>query len=353
MTLPVSMRGCGDGEQEASVTRFVRTLAVQDWMILCFHGYLLACALWWVPETHTSVGAVGSAEDVVTRARRFQWFVFTVAMGTVWIGRGPWPLPRWLRVFGYRSLLFGTMLGSYFVMGLLLEAMDRPLWDGPLHQVDKQLLGFTPALWLVPWSDEVFLVEWFSFFYFSYFFLLAGILLPLLFRDRSQLREEWLFGAAVIIICGHVTYTLIPGVGPYLYLDQLPPLRGGFWWRTVQHTVQGGGAIRDIFPSLHTAFPVFFALTAFEQRREPMRPHPWGPLALVALNIVGATLFLRWHYAIDVFCGLLLAWGARRLAHVVVPRERAMRSRTQLPPVWEPFEGVSGAKPRLSTARDQ
>ena len=37
-----------------------------------------------------------------------------------------------------------------------------------------------------------------------------------------------------------------------------------------------------------------------------------GPLlAFAALNIVGATLFLRWHWLVDVLAGLALAFGAR------------------------------------------
>ena len=59
----------------------------------------------------------------------------------------------------------------------------------------------------------------------------------------------------------------------------------------------------DVFPSLHTALPLF--ITAFLWRDGCCKT----ALALlpVSLGIVGATVFLRYHYGVDVLVGILLA----------------------------------------------
>jgi membrane-associated phospholipid phosphatase len=103
------------------------------------------------------------------------------------------------------------------------------------------------------------------------------------------------------------------------------PIEGGFWWGLVSKMVDDAGAMLDVFPELHTAFPTLFALHALRHRRT--RPYRWlWPLsAFFALNIVPSTMLLRWHYAIDVVAGLVLAVGAHRIAIAVAAREPRRR----------------------------
>jgi hypothetical protein len=193
---------------------------------------------------------------------------------------------------------------------------------------DRALLGETPALLLAPLASNAAVVEWFAFFYFSYYVLLAVGFLPALWGDRgSRAMRELFVGATVISCVGYATYTLVPGLGPYASIDFAAPLVGGVWWRAVCSTVAVGGAKLDIFPSLHTAFPVFLTLHAFAHRRRPgARRHGWLLWGFFAVNIVISTMFLRWHYAVDVVAGLALAALARRVAVHVAGNERGQVS---------------------------
>jgi membrane-associated phospholipid phosphatase len=59
-------------------------------------------------------------------------------------------------------------------------------------------------------------------------------------------------------------------------------------------------------------------------------------LAFVATNIVIATMFLRWHWFIDVVAGLLLAFAARRFAVALTDHEERRGGRCDpRQPVWE------------------
>ena len=137
---------------------------------------------------------------------------------------------------------------------------------------------------------------------------------------------------------GHVIYTLVPGVGPFRTIDFPAPIDGGFWWRQVQETVAQAGAQLDIFPSLHTAYPVYFTLHAWAYRRESPYRYVWFLIAIFAAHMVVATMFLRWHWFIDVIAGALLALTARAVGVAVERRERA-RADDDDPrqPVWEPL----------------
>ncbi|MGB7477482.1 MAG: hypothetical protein WBM26_14785, partial [Polyangiales bacterium] len=62
----------------------------------------------------------------------------------------------------------------------------------------------------------------------------------------------------------------------------------------------------------------------------------WPILGFVALNIIIATMFLRWHWFIDVAVGVLLAFAARGFARAVADREESRGGLYDArQPVWE------------------
>ena len=81
----------------------------------------------------------------------------------------------------------------------------------------------------------------------------------------------------------------------------------GMWMDMVLSTVATGGAQMDIFPSLHTATPTFIAMFSFRHRNKLPFKYTWPVVVFFAVNIIIATMFLRWHYIIDVVAGLTLA----------------------------------------------
>jgi PAP2 superfamily len=92
--------------------------------------------------------------------------------------------------------------------------------------------------------------------------------------------------------------------------------------------VKSAGAQKDIFPSLHTAVPTFFALFAFRYRHVqwPFR-YTWPVMAFCASQIIGATMFLRWHYLIDIIAGVTLAVLAVTVSEALVVWDAKRRER--------------------------
>ena len=308
--------------------RAVVNLALQDCAVLGLHGVLATEAL--LRVTNSERGRVGA----------HTFALFGSAALCVLLTRGEVLPPGTLRSLVYRFGMFGSMVGSYFVLRPLLPALTPVRFDVSLLRIDQLLFfGETPALWLdrfvTPRS-----VEWFAFFYYSYFWLLGLYLMGALFFDGGRRRYELLLASALVTAIGHIGYTIVPGAGPYACACVHPSfahvLTGGAWWSRVENAVHSAGALLDIFPSLHTALSVLVGLHAFRHRRElPMR-WTWLPTCFFVGNIVVATMFLRWHYGVDVLAGALLAFAAQRTAIFAWRWEGTRERRGRRQAVWEP-----------------
>ena len=145
-------------------------------------------------------------------------------------------------------------------------------------------------------------------------------------RDERVLARFGV-GFLMIFLTAHLLYMVVPGWGPYWYFNGSfqHELHGGTFWPLVRQTVDGGGAQKDIFPSLHTAVPTFIAIFSFRNRRLVPFKYSWPVMAFVATQIIIATLFLRWHYLVDVVAGLTLATTAAFLG----PAHRGLGGRAQ------------------------
>jgi membrane-associated phospholipid phosphatase len=62
--------------------------------------------------------------------------------------------------------------------------------------------------------------------------------------------------------------------------------------------------------------------------------YTWPIVAFFTANIVIATMFLRWHYVIDVLAGMLLATIAHLLSAHAAEREPQRRQAHGLMPLW-------------------
>lgn len=230
----------------------------------------------------------------------------------------------------YRTVLPGMVLMNYLSLRDLLPVIRSDSVDLALLNLDLALFGVEPAVWLERWNTRP-VIEWFSFFYFSYFFICGlYMLLAVWIRKPGRHAAEFAIGTAIVYCGGQLGYMAVPGYGPIVALSHMysGPIDGGFFWGCVSSTVQAGGAMKDIFPSLHTAGPLWFALWAFNSARTDRR---FLPLAIVtaffSANIIFSTMLLRWHYAVDVVAGVTIAVTASIVSVKLARWEEGFRSR--------------------------
>ncbi|MBI4705301.1 MAG: phosphatase PAP2 family protein [Deltaproteobacteria bacterium] len=247
-------------------------------------------------------------------------------------------IPFAVRWFVYRLVLTAVILETYLMLRDLLPLVRQDSVDGALLAIDRWIFGVEPSLWLERLNRRP-IVEWFAFFYFGYFWvhgcylLVVGWLSP-----GGRQTSEYAIGIFLVFCVGQLTYLAVPGYGPITHLahEFQGPVDGGFFWSCVWDTVQGGGALKDIFPSLHTAGPTFMTLFAWHRAKLDRRWR-WGAIATAffTANIVFSTVFLRWHYVIDVVAGLALAVAARLVAPPLAEREEQWRRRRGERLVWQ------------------
>jgi membrane-associated phospholipid phosphatase len=262
---------------------------------------------------------------------------FAIVAAGVLVSRGIADIPERVRAGIYRVALAFAVAENYLMLRDVLPVVRPDNVDLELHHVDLALFGVEPALWLERFNSRP-VVEYFAFFYYSYFFICFGyLLLSVFFTKPNRGTTEFAIGTVLVYCVGQLGYMAVPAYGPVVALaDQFHgPVNGGLFWGLVRSAVEAGGAAKDVFPSLHTAAPTWFALHAFARAERDPR---WRPLAWVtaffAANIICSTMFLRWHYAIDVVFGLALAFGASWVARRVARWEEARRRRLGLPDAW-------------------
>jgi hypothetical protein len=245
----------------------------------------------------------------------------------------------------YRTALVFTLLGHFFQLRDILPAVAPWSVDSSLYTLDVRVFGLEPSVqfdrFVTPRTTE-----WFAFFYFLYFLLLCGHILPMLYWSRdTRVLGRFAAGILLMFLSAHLLYMLVPGWGPYWYLRDTfhHPLTGGPFWRLVQETVEAGGAQKDVFPSLHTAAPTYLAIFSFRHRKLVPFRYSWPVVAFSATQIILATMFLRWHYLIDIVAGLALAITVSLLGQRIADWEYAKRERLGLQPAWSPLAPRLGA----------
>lgn len=305
-----------------------RGLAVQDWIVTI---YLLTLLVF------TLLG------DGPRRRTALAWLAADILVfaGALILARGKVLKRAKTAALVYRLGLFAAIFGTFSHLQYILPTARAMRLDAQLHAFDLAVFGFEPAQSLDRFVTTG-TTEWFSFFYFGYFFILAVHLFPFMFAVRNtKLLGELALGIVALFCAGHLLYVVVPGYGPYQYLAGrfAHDLDGPIWWRLVRAAVDAGEvtARTDIFPSLHTAAPTYLALFSLRHRRHHVFKWTWIPMGLFASQIVISTMFLRWHYLIDVIAGLALAGIVSIVAVRVSTWEAKQRLDAGIDPVWTPL----------------
>jgi hypothetical protein len=314
------------GSRGSSASLWLRVFSVQDGVLIAYG--LIVLLLLWRSDPSAAISAT---------ARGISLCLLAIVIGTI-LARGVSDIPSAVRRSMYGALAVGVVLFNYLSLRDVLPIIRPDSLDATLLALDKAIFGVEPALWLERFNERP-IVEWFSFFYFGYFVIVGSYpIVNFWFVRINRYTTEFALGTALVYSVGQLGYMAVPGYGPIRYLEHefAGPVNGGFWWGCVWATVQAGSAMKDIFPSLHTAGPLFFALYALRRAKaEPRWKWPARITAFCSFNIIISTVFLRWHYAIDVFAGIALAVSVRWAVPRIVTWEEKRRARLGIPGVWD------------------
>jgi membrane-associated phospholipid phosphatase len=182
----------------------------------------------------------------------------------------------------------------------------HPDIDPQLIRIDFLLFSVNPTVWMerwiVPWFTSVMSIA-----YLSYFYLPVRLVHTLYLKNP---RRDFDLAVFVLLLGWYLSfagYILFPAIGPRYTLAHLQsvPLNDSFIGHLVSYLINlVENNKRDCMPSGHTAIALIVLSLSYRYARV---------LFYLFCPIVGAlmlsTVYLRYHYVIDIFAGAALAAG--------------------------------------------
>ena len=224
---------------------------------------------------------------------------------------------HWIHDWAAFPLVLFTFKQLYFMIGPIHQGKD---FDTLLIAIDRWLFRVNPTEWLAGFSTPI-LTEAMQIAYslFYVFFIAVGLEFYLK-HDLSRFRY-FSFTVAYGFFISYIGYFFLPAAGPRFTLHDFsrinielpglyltPALR---WFINACESVQPGvsnsvalaTAQRDVFPSGHTMMTLVAIILAYKYKLKVRQ----AVLFVGALLII-ATVYLRYHYLIDVVAGALMVF---------------------------------------------
>ncbi len=242
-------------------------------------------------------------------------------------------------VAAYSKQKWVHILHTFYLLILIIiifktvEKLSFPIhghdYDAVLILVDRSIFGFDPTIWLYHHIPVMpILIEFLQICYFSYYFLPVIITAELFVRrqkhlpgDHSAQHLEYLrFIMLYGLLASYLVYLIMPGIGPrftlheFLHYDQELPgllLTDAIRWiintgenitNTMTSVEAARTVTRDVFPSGHTELTILSMILAFR-----FRVRARWLIFVLGSGLIFSTVYLRYHYVIDIAGGAVLA----------------------------------------------
>lgn len=252
------------------------------------------------------LGRLPQWPEVLLRDALLALFVLIMA----WLAQREEKLPLGLKlaVNFYPMALIPLIYES---LGTLIPAIHPVERDAWLIAADRALFHVDPTVWLEkliwPPATDLFYLAYCTYYFFP---IIVGILL---WRHNKALCRKFIFGLSLAFFVSYTGYFIIPARGPRVALASVQtvavdntPLA-----HAISTTLDKFEHTRDdAFPSGHTMITVFCLLVAYFHEKKLFRI--WLPIAVL---LVLATVYCRFHYVTDVLAGLALAFAVLPLGN--------------------------------------
>ena len=236
---------------------------------------------------------------VPSAALRLTWHLLAIALLILEVklpNPSSWIFRNWYPILYVAS--------CYKEMSILIGAIRHSNADQALADLDYRIWGVHPTVWLERILSPP-LTEFLQIAYtlFIPMLILAGVLLW--WHGKYEEFRYYAFLISLGFLASYVGYILVPARGPRFLLKDLQhmPLQGMWFFRQMQSALdQLESTAWDCFPSGHTELTI---LAWWSSRMISNRVF-WAYLAYTPF-LIFATVYLRYHYTVDVMAGILLA----------------------------------------------
>jgi len=192
----------------------------------------------------------------------------------------------------------------YKEMSILIPALRNGNADAALAKLDYSVWGANPTVWLERFRSPA-LAEVLQIVYSGF---VPAILMVAFILWKKKLFDEFRYYAFLIalgFLSSYVGYLLVPARGPRFLLKGLQTyeLQGLWLFRWLSATLDRiESAHYDCFPSGHTEMTIL----AWWGTRT-ISSNLFRAMFIYTLGVLFATVYLRYHYTVDVLAGGVLA----------------------------------------------
>jgi membrane-associated phospholipid phosphatase len=209
---------------------------------------------------------------------------------TSWLFRNWYPLPY--------------VASCYKEMAIFIRAVRHSDADQWLADLDFRIWGAHPSVWL----ERVHSPALTEFLQLAYTLFIPAVLFVawMLWRQgRTREFQYYAFLIALGFLASYLGYMAVPARGPRFLLKHLYhfPLQGKWLFQSMQGTLDRlESAHYDCFPSGHTELTIL----AWWGSRTVGKPL-YGVYFAYTPCIIFATVYLRYHYTVDLLAGMITA----------------------------------------------
>ena len=203
---------------------------------------------------------------------------------------------------------------AFTLLGRIIPSLNPRTYELDLTWIDIAIFGMNPQEWVESIYNPL-LTEFLQIAYTSYYFLPIVLFLVLWRRGRYNRAEEVLTAVLLGFWTSYLGYILVPAISPDRWAAETPgmiaytkELEGLLLAGPIHDTLHAlEGKHHDCFPSGHTEMALIVLVYAWRWARRTF----WVLLPFGA-GLIAATVYLRYHYVVDLVAGALLAWAVVR-----------------------------------------
>jgi membrane-associated phospholipid phosphatase len=262
--------------------------------------------------TFTTVLLVGWWRQIPNAGLHMTWHVVAIAVLFYQVrrpNRTSWVFRNWYMLFYVAS--------CYKEMALYIPAVRHTTADRWLADLDYGIWGANPTVWLERISSPP-LTELLQV---CYTLFIPVVLFVAVLLWRRRLYREFQYYAFLIalgFLISYIGYFIVPALGPRFLLKHLQHtmLQGMWFFQGMQTTLDRLESVNyDCFPSGHTELTILaFWGSRMVSNRLFKAYFAYTPV------LIFATVYLRYHYTVDVLAGAVLAAGLILTAPVLYRR---------------------------------
>ncbi|MFY8162388.1 MAG: phosphatase PAP2 family protein [Candidatus Kapaibacteriota bacterium] len=242
----------------------------------------------------------------------------SVIIGIVLIARFTFPYLENKNVYLLKKIYIAPLLWVvYSQIHIFIPIVNPHDYDTLLIEVDRALFGMDITKVLYNIANPV-LTEFLQFCYMLHFFLPIIIGIDLILTDKRKDLAAYANLIAFGFYFSYIMYFFLPAIGPRFTLHDFNSINTelpGLWLTNFfRDAVNAGGAIppgtpnpeiavnRDCMPSGHTMIALMNIILAFRYKVR-MR----YVVLVLGSGLIFSTLYMRYHYLIDVIAGIASA----------------------------------------------